>query len=67
MTDDEIRAWIDNASYEELLKKWRFALAGDPFFLRPMGDYYSRVMARRRKEVGPEEASSASKRIGLER
>ena len=31
MTDEQKR-WIDNASYEELLRKWRFTPSGDPIF-----------------------------------
>lgn len=48
MTEQQMREWIDNASYEELLRKWRFAPVGDPFFQGEMGQYYSKVMAEKR-------------------
>jgi hypothetical protein len=67
MTEAEMRAWIDNASYEDLLRKWRFAPSGDPFFAGAMGDYYQKRMADKRAEVGDAAHTSASKRIGWER
>jgi len=62
--DKKIREWIDNATYEELLRRWRSAPAGDPFFQGDAGDYYSAVMKRKRDEVGPAAHTAASKRIG---
>jgi len=64
MTIKEMKKWIDNVSYEELLRKWRFAPAGDPFFKSDtgMGAYYSKVMAEKKKHVN---AAAASKRVGL--
>lgn len=64
MTPEAMRDWIDHASYEQLLSKWRFAPAGDPFFKEEMGDYYSKVMAEKREAVGPDEHVRASKSIG---
>lgn len=64
MNDAEMREWIDNASYEELLRHWRFALGGDPFFRGEVGNYYADVMARKRVEVGDAEHVRASKSIG---
>ena len=63
-TEDEMKQWIDGASYEQLLSKWRFAPSGDPIFQRPMGDYYKEVMDRKKAEVGPGAAVAASKSIG---
>ena len=67
MTPDAMKAWIDNASYEALLSRWRFAPAGDQFFAGEIGDYYSTVMARKRDEVGQAGHVSASKTIGWEK
>ena len=64
MKADEMRAWIDGASYEQLLCKWRNAPAGDLFFQGEMGDYYSNKMAEKRDEVGNAEHVRASKSIG---
>ena len=61
---EEMKHWIENASYEELLRKWRFATMGDPFFQGEIGLYYQDVMIRRRHEVGPAERIRASKVVG---
>lgn len=63
MTIKQMKKWIDEASYEELLRKWRFAPAGDPFFKQGtgMGDYYIQVMEEKKKGVN---ATAISKRIG---
>ena len=31
--DKTLRDWIDTADYEQLLRRWRFAPAGDPAFV----------------------------------
>jgi len=62
--DPKIKQWIDNASYEELLRRWRFAPAGDPCFAGEMGTYYSNVMAQKRMAVSHDEQVRTSKRIG---
>ncbi len=64
MSDDSMKEWIDNASYEELLWKWRFSPAGDPFFVGEMGSYYARKLAEKRQEIGNEEHVRVSKKIG---
>jgi hypothetical protein len=63
MTDEQ-KKWIDEASYEQLLRRWRTAPAGDLMFRDDTGDYYSQVMARKRDEVGNAEHVRASKEIG---
>jgi hypothetical protein len=63
MTDEQ-RRWIDSASYESLLSRWRSAPVGDPMFQGDTGDYYARVMAEKRKQVGQAEHVRASKAIG---
>jgi len=62
-----IKEWIDNVSYEELLRVWRFTPPGNPLFEGEMGEYYSRKIAERRKEVGEEEHTRVSKKIGWEK
>ena len=64
MTSEQMKDWIDNASYKELLRKWRFASTGDPFFMGGMGDYYSRKLDILRNLVGDEEHTKMSKDIG---
>lgn len=58
--------WIDNASYEALLSRWRFSPVGDPFFIGEVGEYYKKVMDRKRQETG-DNGVSASKSVGWER
>ena len=60
----EQKNWIDNASYEQLLSKWRFAPIGDTMFQGDTGDYYSKVMAKKKKEVGDGAHVAASKKLG---
>jgi hypothetical protein len=65
MTEEQKR-WIDNASYETLLRKWRFAPVGDPMFQGEDGAYYSKVMFAKR-DAAPDAAVRASKNVGWER
>jgi hypothetical protein len=64
MIDANIKTWIDNASYEALLEKWRNAPVGHPFFQDETGDYYTKVMKEKRELVGDTEHVRASKSIG---
>ena len=61
---EEMKKWVDNANYYELLEKWRFAFAGNAFFQGEMGDYYSEVMKKKREEIGNAEHVSVSKALG---
>jgi len=67
MTKDEMKEWIDNASYGQLLSHWRFAPIGDPFFQGEIGEYYSKVMSKRRDEVGDAKHVQTSKILGWEK
>lgn len=62
MTPEE-KVWIDNASYEVLLRKWRFAPCTDEFFQGETGTYMAKVMTEKRS-ADPRGAIAASKRIG---
>lgn len=55
--------WIDNASHEQLLRKWRFAPSGDPFFTGETGEYYGKALAEGRR-ADPAGHTQASKNIG---
>ena len=63
MTKEE----IDNASYEELLEKWRFAPSGDPAFQGEAGEYYAKVMFEKKELLLPGQAVAASKSVGWEK
>ena len=58
-----MRAWIQRQDYEALLRWWRFAPSGDPFFQEDTGDHYARVMAERRQQE-PDGGAGASRRVG---
>ncbi len=64
MIPDDMKTWIDNASYEQLLFRWRSAPAGSPWFQGEVGDYYSEVMGKKRDSIGNDEAVRASKNVG---
>ena len=61
--NEQHKAWIDKASYKELLSRWRFAPVGDPMFQGETGDYYSKVMKEKRQNA---DHVQASKNIGWE-
>ena len=65
--DKTLIDWIDAASYEQLLRKWRFTPSGDPLFEGEVGEYYQKAMEKAREAVGPAEAVAASKRIGWDK
>lgn len=60
----ETKKWIDNASYEQLLEKWRNAPVGSPFFQGGTGEYYAQVMQEKRESMDNSEHVKASKNIG---
>lgn len=63
----EQKSWIDGASYEDLLRKWRFVAPGDPFFQGDTGEYYQEMLVAKRSQIGNAAHVAASKRIGWER
>ena len=62
--EEYLRFMIDNASYKELLFRWRFSPAGDPIFKGALGEYYLVVMDKKRENIGQEEHVKISKSIG---
>ena len=65
MTEQEMMDWIDKQPYVELLRKWRFAKIGDPFFQRgPVFDHYDKVMKEKKQQIGDLAAVKASKQVG---
>lgn len=61
----ENKAAIDAKSYTQLLRRWRFAPAGDPWFMGETGKYWSERMAALRAEGA--DHVGASKAIGWDR
>lgn len=60
---DEHKSWIDNASYYELLKRWRFS-ENDNIFQGITGTYYADVMNIKKRELSINEQVRISKLIG---
>lgn len=59
------KKYIDSLSYEELLRKWRFAPSGDKWFTGETGEYWAdRMSELRSRPGGQDEHVRASKAIG---
>lgn len=63
---EELKKEIDEMSYEELLRNWRFAPTGSPYFSSEVWEHYAKVMEKQRKKIGPAAHIAASKAIGWE-
>jgi len=50
MTIEEMKKWIDESSYGQLLSKWKYSPIGDDFFRGEVGEYY-RIKMREKKEL----------------
>lgn len=62
----EQKAWIDGASYEDLLYKTRFEPIGSPWFAGECGIYFESVVSEKRAAAGVDGHIAASKSIGWE-
>lgn len=61
----ENKTHIDGLCYEDLLRRWRFAPSGDPWFQGDTGKYWGeRMKELRSAEGGNGRHVGASKRIG---
>lgn len=64
MLTKEDKEWIDNANYETLLRRWRFALPDtDKIFQEETGSYFAEVLTKKREQTG-DNGVRASKRVG---
>ena len=66
MTAEE-KKWIDGASYEQLLRRWRFDTLGSKWFNGETFVYYKDRMDGLRIEIGAEEHARISKKVGWDR
>lgn len=64
MTEEQMQNWIDSASYEQLLSKWRFEPVGSPWFQGDIGQYFAKAMQKKREETSYEEQVITSKTLG---
>ena len=60
---EENKQHIDNLDLVELLRRWRFAPIGDPWFQDETGDYWGKRMAELRDQ-SPGDWVAASKHVG---
>ena len=61
--DPDIKAWIDAADYETLLRRWRFGPTGKKMMQGLEGRYYAKIMTEKR-DADPAAAVRASKKVG---
>ena len=64
MNEEEMKIWIDNASYRELLSKCRYEPVGSPWFTGEIGEYYEVMMKKKKEQITHEEQVAVSKSLG---
>lgn len=48
---DYDKKWIDDSTYEQLLRTWRFARVGERLLEGETGEYFAKVMNLKRSEL----------------
>lgn len=61
---DELLDWIDQASYEDLLRKWRFAPVADLLFVGAVGVHFVKVFEGKKKSLPSNVQVAISKKVG---
>jgi len=61
---EEMKKEIDRMNYEDMLRLWRFAPAGDPMFKGEVGEYYRETMKRKKSALAAGDRVRASKSVG---
>lgn len=64
MTESDYIKNIDTMNYEQMLRKYRFAPSGDPYFQGSTGDYFMKRFEALHKLLSPSEIVEASKTVG---
>ncbi len=67
MNISDMKKWIDEASYQQLLTKWRNDPTGSPWFIGEVGDYYTEKMTEKKNAITSAEAVAASKNVGWDK
>ena len=62
-TVTDLKAWIDNATPEEIMRKWRFAEAGSEIFQGEVGKHFAKTYGQMRSSLG-RDFTALSKKIG---
>lgn len=63
-SEAEMLAWIEVASYRDLLWRWRHSPEGSRWFLGLVGETLSRMMQRRRGELDEASAQLVEREVG---
>lgn len=58
------KAWIRQALYRDLLRKWRFEPVGSPWFADDVGEVFEVYFKKARAKISTEEAVRISKEVG---
>lgn len=67
MVNEELKKWIDDASYYQLLERNRFAPDGDIIFQGGAGAYFIEVMAEKKAKLSHGARVATSKAVGWDR
>lgn len=67
MTKTEMISWIEQASYEDMLRKVRFDPIGSPWFIGSIWELFMVEMNKKKRALPDGAAVAASKRIGWDR
>ena len=62
-----MKSWINEASYEQLLARWRFSKSDDKMCQGSLGEYFAREMERKGSALSDAERVETSKRVGWEK
>jgi hypothetical protein len=64
---EEMKKELEEMSYEEMLRKWRFTSIADDIFHGEIGNYYAKIMQEKRAKLPEGQESIISKRIGWDK
>ena len=64
MTPDDMKKWLETATYKDLLRKIRFEPMGSIWFKGEIGDLFMKRYTVVKKETPVEDQVKASKEIG---
>lgn len=64
LSDDQMIEWINNASYLELLTKWRKTTIPSRWFVGRVGDHFTRVFYAKKDATSEADRVAASKQVG---
>ena len=62
---DEFKHWLSTASYEELLRKWRFVSPSDPILQGEYGVLFKERLLAVMSALDSEERIAVSKKVGF--